>query len=69
MAGYSQEFRSWVIADGFRFFGQYESGRRSLTLWVSAYSLDQLIGQMKKYSKYHRFPLQHFSQPFQSHEI
>ena len=38
MAGYSQEFRSRLIADGFAFsFGRHESEGRSLTFRVSAY--------------------------------
>ena len=44
MAGYNQEFRSRIIADGFAFsYGQKESVERSLTFRVSAYSRDRPI--------------------------
>ena len=46
MAGYNQEFCSWLLADGVAFsFGQNKSVRRSLTFRVSAYSRGQLIGE------------------------
>ena len=46
MAGYNQEFRSRLMADGFAFsLGQHESVGRSLTLRVSAYSRGRLIGE------------------------
>ena len=39
MAGYNQEFHSWLIADGFAFsFGQHKSVGRSITFRVLAYS-------------------------------
>ena len=50
MAGYNQEFRSRLIADGFSFFvGQHESVGRSLTFRVSACSRDRLIGEEIQY--------------------
>ena len=50
MAGYNQEFRSRLIADGFPFFFlQHESVGRSLTFRVSAYSRDRLIGEEIRY--------------------
>ena len=46
MAGYNQEFRTRLIADGFAFsFGYHESVGRSLTLRVSAYSRGWLIDE------------------------
>ena len=45
MTSYNQEFHSWLIANGFAFFGQHESVGRSLTFRVSAYSQDRLIGE------------------------
>ena len=50
MAGYNQEFRSRLIADGFAFLGgQHESVGKSLTFRVSAYSRDQHIGEEIRY--------------------
>ena len=46
MAGYNQEFCSWLLADGVAFsFGKNKSVRRSLTFRVSACSRGQLIGE------------------------
>ena len=50
MAGYNQEFRSRLIADGFTFFfEEQESVGRSLTFRVSAYSRDRLIDEEIRY--------------------
>ena len=50
MAGYNQEFRSRLIADGFTFFfEEQESVGRSLTFRVSAYSQDRLIDEEIRY--------------------
>ena len=53
MAGYNQEFCSWLLADDFAFsFGQNKSVRRSLTFKVSAYSRGQLIGEEIRQNKH-----------------